>query len=269
MGRIDIRGKTVFISGGSSGIGKELARSFARSGADVIMMSREGKRDAVEEFAKTLKRDYSVDAASISADLAERAGPETAFERAMGTVPRVDVLVNNAGAMSYGAFHESPLEDLERILLVNVRASMKLMRLFLPAMVSRGSGAIFNVCSFSAFAPTPRHAVYGATKSFIQSLSDAVREELRGSGVSVFTLNPGYTDTPMISGDGFPRRLRFYQLAGRSDPATVADKGVRAFLRGRRQCVPGARLKMLSVVAKLAPKPLVCALSGLLVREAP
>ncbi|OQX61545.1 MAG: hypothetical protein B5M56_08745 [Desulfococcus sp. 4484_241] len=267
MGIINLKGKTVFITGGSSGIGKELSRCFAREGSNLILMSREGKKEVLKEWAESLKRTYSVEVWTITCDLSRPDGPEDAYNQVKSCVPHIDVLVNNAGAMAFGPFHELSPSTHDQILVVNARAYMMLMRLFIPEMVQRKTGYVLNVCSVSAFVPTPRHAVYGATKAFIQALSEAVNEELKGTGVGIFTLNPGYTDTPLLRGDGFPQKLRFYRFAGKSDPATIAEKGVQAFIRGKRVYIPEPHLRFLFfVLNRFLPKRVINAISELMVK---
>ncbi len=266
MSKIDLKGKTVFITGGSSGIGKELSRCFAKEGADLVLMSREGKKTVLAEWAESLQRDYSVNVRTITADLSRPEGPEEAYKQVKACAAHIDVLVNNAGAMSFGLFHELSVAAQEQVLVVNARAYMLLMRLFIPEMIARKTGYVFNVCSFSAFVPTPRHAVYGATKAFIQSLSEAVHEELKGTGVGIFTLNPGYTNTPLLQGDGFPKKLRFYRFAGQGDAATVAEKGVRAFVRGKRVYIPELHLRFLSFMNRFTPKRFINAASEQMVK---
>jgi len=107
-------------------------------------------------------------------------------------------------------------------------------------MVELKSGAVFNVVSTAAFGPNPREAVYGATKAFVQNLSEAVAEEVEGTGVRIFTLNPGYTNTPLLKSNGFPSAVKWFKTAGVSDPAQVAQEGFDAFKADKAMCVPGS-----------------------------
>lgn len=267
MGTINLSGKTVFITGGSSGIGKELSRCFAEQGANLVLADLEAANEKLVNWSESLKEEYQIDVWTVVGDLASPEGPREVYDQVKDCVPRVDVLVNNAGTMAFGLFHELSPEDQERVVAVNLRAYMLLMRMFIPEMVEQGNGYVFNVCSVSAFVPTPRHAVYGATKAFIQSLSEAVYQELKHTGVKVFTLNPGYTDTPLLQGDGFPKKLRFYRFAGKSDPATIAEKGVRAFMRGRRVYIPEPHLWFLFMVSgRFTPKRITNALSEMMLK---
>ncbi len=258
MNKIRLKDKNVFITGGASGIGRELSRCFAAEGANLVLAALAEEQETLKSWGEELRRTYAVEVRTITGDLALPEGPETMYRQVQeGTAP-IDVLVNNAGTMAFGKFHELSLVDQERVVAVNLRAYMVLMRLFLPDMIDRGAGYVFNVSSVSAFVPTPRHAVYGATKAFVQSLSEAVQQELKGTGVSVFTLNPGYTDTPLLKGRGFPEKLRFYRFGGKSDPAAIAAKAVRAFVRGKRVYIPEAHLWFaFFVMSRFLPKRLI------------
>lgn len=267
MSKIRLQKKNVFITGGSSGIGRELARCFAAEGANLIMAALDEEKDALKAWGEELRRTYAVDVRTITGDLARPEGPETIYRQVKAYTPHVDVLVNNAGTMAFGLFHEIPAADQERLVAVNLRAYMLLMHWFIPEMVDRRAGYVFNVSSVSAFVPTPRHAVYGATKAFVQNLSEALQQELKDTGVSVFTLNPGYTDTPLLKGKNFPEKLRFYRFGGKSDPATIAEKGVRAFVRGKRVYIPEFRLWFVFfVMNRFLPKRLINANAGWMIQ---
>ncbi len=267
MATINLKDKTVFITGGSSGIGKELSRCFAAEGANLVIAALEAETEALETWAETLKTDFGIRVDTLTGDLSRADGPETIYNRVMALVPKVDVLVNNAGTIAFGLFHEVSAAAQDRVVAVNARAYMMLMRYFLPDMVNRNAGYIFNVSSVSAFVPTPRHAVYGATKAFVQSLSEAVQQELKDTNVKIFTLNPGYTDTPLLKGDGFPEKLRFYRFAGKSDPATIAEKGVRAFIRGKSVYIPEPHLWFLFfVMNRFTPKRMINAITESMVK---
>lgn len=269
MKAIALKDKTVLITGASSGIGRELARCFGMEKAHLIIASLPSEKKALEELAGALRREYAVQVQPLIEDLATLDGPEKLYRQTVATHPRIDVLVNNAGVMAFGLFHQLSIESQERIVAVNLRAYMLLMRMFLPDMIHRGTGCIFNVSSVSAFVPTPRHSVYGATKAFVQSLSEAVQEELKGTGVRTFTLNPGYTDTPLLRVPGFPQKLRFFSFAGKSSPAVIARKGVEAFKKGKRVYIPGIHLWFLFMVMnRFAPRRLINRVSELMVKEA-
>ena len=268
MRTIDLTEKTVFITGASSGIGRELSRYFAMEKANLIMASLPSEKEVLDQWAGELSRTFGVKARIVTEDLSSQNGPYNVYRKVTAMARPVDVLVNNAGIISFGLFHQLSLEAQERIVAVNLRAYMVLMRLFLADMVERNQGHVFNVVSVSAFVPTPRHTVYGASKAFVQSLSEGVDEELKGTGVTVFTLNPGYTDTPLLQTEGFPGQLRFFRFAGKSNPADIAQKGVKAFKKGKHVYIPELHLWLLfMVLSRFAPRRIINLISALMVRE--
>ena len=239
MRRFELKEKNVLITGASSGIGKELSECFAREGSNILLGCHPSERDILERWASELQYRYSVETETFPIDLAEEKGPENLYRSVRQSVDRVDVLVNNAGTLLYGNFHEIPIERQELLVQLNLVAYFKLMRLFLPEMVEAREGRILNVVSAAAFQPTAHHATYGASKAFVQSLSEAVNQEIRGSGVKVFTLNPSYTSTPILKGGGFPDRVWWYNISGLSDPAVIARKGIKAFKGEKEVYIPG------------------------------
>jgi len=239
MSRYELKDKHVLITGASSGIGKELSRCFAREGAHCILCAHPSEAQKLMNFSEELISAYGVKTWSFAEDLAEEEGPGKLYNEVKGRIPIIDVLVNNAGLMVYGDFHQMDINRQIRLVHVNIRALMELMHLFLQDMMARGEGRILNISSVSAFQPTVHHAVYGATKAFVQSLSEAVNEEVRRSGVKVCTLNPSYTNTPLIKSGDFPERLWWYSISGLADPAVIAKKGIEAFKKGKSLYIPG------------------------------
>lgn len=268
MKKITLNDKIVFITGASSGIGRELARCFAMEKARLIIAALPAERKALEDWAETLRREHHIQVDTLTEDLAAFEGPRNMHQQVTRLCPHIDILVNNAGIMAFGLFHQLSLELQDKVVAVNLRAYMVLMRLFLPDMIRRGTGFIFNVSSVSAFVPTPRHSIYGATKAFVQSLTEGVCEEIDGTGVRAFTLNPGYTDTPLLKVEGFPKKLRFYNFGGKSSPAVIARKGVNAFKKGKRVYIPEMHLWFLFMVLnRFAPRRLISMISEFMVKE--
>jgi hypothetical protein len=237
----EVKDRHVLITGAASGIGKALSECFAKEGAYLFLGAHPSEEDKILAWAESLSQRYNVKTWAFPVDLANEDGPETLFARVKATGCPVDVLVNNAGLMAYGAMDHIPLERQAQLIKVNVLAYFKLMRLILPEMVKRRTGRILNVSSVSAFQPTVYQAVYGATKAFIQSLSEAVDQELKGTGIRVCTLIPSYTNTPLLNSEGFPKRLWWYTFSGLSTPEEVAGKGFDAFRRGKVFYIPGRR----------------------------
>ena len=247
-----LHGKYVLITGASSGIGREMARVFAEEGAHVLLVAHPAESDALEAWAAELTATYGTQTWALAADLASEDGPQRVFEHAQGVLPRVDVLVNNAGILSYGRLTETPLEGLERVLRVNARACLVLMRLILPGMIARGEGRILNTSSLGAFQATAIQAAYGASKAFVQSLSEAVALEVEGTGVAVSTLNPGMTDTPFLK--GYARGIRAYRWGTKIPAVEVARAAVEGLKRGRPVIIPGLANRLSARILALLPR---------------
>ncbi|HYC53740.1 MAG TPA: SDR family NAD(P)-dependent oxidoreductase [Candidatus Binatia bacterium] len=223
---------TALITGASAGIGTELARAFAERGHDLVLVARSG--DRLEALAAELEAGFGIDASFIVSDLTEPGAPDDVFAEVCGAGIQVDVLVNNAGAGSFARFAEVDLDRHLRILQLNVVALTALTRLFVEPMVRRGSGRVLNVSSVAGFQPMPMLAVYGATKAFIISLSEALAVELQGTGVTITVLCPGFTGTGLIEDlqgqAGDPDMIPGLVM---QDPAVVAREGVEACLCGK------------------------------------
>jgi uncharacterized protein len=245
---------TALVTGASGGIGRDLAKLLAAGGHDLILVAR--SVDALDLLAAELRREHGVAAAVVGADLSEAdAGARVAAEvEARGL--RVDVLVNNAGVGLYGAYLETDGERELRMIQLNVMALTQLTKLLLPAMAARRSGRIMNVASVAAFQPGPYMAVYYATKAYVLSYSEALAEELSGSGVTVTCLCPGVTSTN-FQATAELKRSRRGQRSITMDSATVARAGYDGLMRGKRIVIPGALNKALVQGLRLTPRRLV------------
>lgn len=219
------------VTGASGGIGLEFAKLLGADGYDLTLVAR--SRDKLEAIAKRLHDDHRIDVQVIVQDLAA----VNAARAVVKQVPEVDVLINNAGFASNEAFAQVDERRMLDELNLDVVALTQLTRLYLPAMIRRRKGKILNVASTAAYVPGPFMAVYYASKAYVLSFSEAVAEELRGSGISVTCLNPGATAT------GFQERagIRGAMLARLplANAADVARAGYRAMQRGQDVIVPG------------------------------
>lgn len=241
------------VTGASSGIGYELTKILAREGYDVAVVARSA--DQLEKIASDLRDDFGVRILVVPDDLADPEAPDRIFERLREAEFPVDVLVNNAGFGSLGRFVDSDTGAQVDMVQVNVAALTHLTRLYAGSMVALGRGRILNVASTAAFQPGPFMATYFATKAFVLSFSDAVGEELRGTGVTVTTLCPGPTVT------GFQKRasMEHSPIGDRlvtGDAASVARAGYAGMTKGKRVVIPGLLNRVGTVLPRLLPRAL-------------
>ena len=224
------------ITGASSGIGRELARLFAKDGYSLILVAR--NRPRLESLSRELQSEHQVQATVIVQDLADPSAPGAIAEQLSHQSIEVDMLVNNAGTQVYGKCVEANLEQQLDMVQVNANALVHLTYLLLPGMIRRGCGRILNVGSTGSFAPGPLNAVYCATKAFVLSFSQAIGAELAGTGVTVTALCPGATETAFITRYGM-QDVRLFRNT--MSPVPVAQIGYRALMRGRPLVVAGLR----------------------------
>jgi short-subunit dehydrogenase len=191
----------------------------------------------------------------LPADLAEPAAPARIFSHLESHGVRVDVLVNNAGFGARSDFAKTPLDRQLEMVQVNVTALTHLTGLFLPGMMARRRGGVLNVASTASFQPGPGMAVYYATKAYVLSFSEAVAEELIGTGVTVSALCPGPTDTNFTAVAG-ERASKLFMRAAMS-AAAVAKAGHEGYRQGRFVVVPGFRNRLLAFGTRLGPRALV------------
>jgi len=245
--------ETVLVTGASSGIGLELARCFAADKSNLILVAR--NTAALEQLAVELRQEFQIETHVITADLSKPETPQNIFDELKGRGVIVDVLVNNAGFGLHGGFAELPLARQLEIIQVNVTALVALTGLFLPGMFERKRGGILNVGSVAGFLPGPNMAVYYASKAFVQSFSEALFEELRGTGVLVTNLCPGPTETNFSQ---TARSHRARETRGQKmSAAEVAAAGHRAFREGRCVRVPGAKNFLLAQMTRMLPRSTV------------
>jgi len=243
------------VTGATTGIGRELVRLLARDRHAVVLVARDQERlDGAAAEARSLGAPL---AEPLAADLARPEAPAAIAAELARRGHDVDVLVNNAGFGALGSFAAGGLEEQLGMIAVNVAALVELTHRVLPGMLAGGRGRILNVASTAAFQAGPYLAVYYATKAFVLSFSEALREELRGSGVTVTCLCPGPTRTGFQLRSGMDRlsliASRRLRLASAD---AVAAAGYRGLLAGRRLVVPGLLNKIGVTAVKLAPRAL-------------
>jgi short-subunit dehydrogenase len=246
--------RTALITGGSGGIGLELANVFARNGFDIVLVAR--KRDTLEAAAGQLEGKFNVTAHVYAADLRRREAPPAIFDFIRSENISVDILVNNAGFGLGGEFADTDLDRELEMIQVNIAALTQLTKLFLPAMIKRKSGRILNVASTAAFQPGPLMSVYYASKAYVLSFSEALSEELRDTGVTVTALCPGPTKTDFAA-TAQVGHSRLFTLFGVADATSVAEFGFQAMMQGKRVAIPGIRNKLVAESHRFFPRALV------------
>lgn len=249
--------KTALITGASFGIGAEFARIFAREGYNLVLVARTA--DKLRQIASELEKAHGTRSLILAADLTDPGAPAYVIDQTTRADIQVDVLVNNAGFGQYGFFAQNDLEECLRQIQLNVTTLTHLTRLYLPGMIERKSGGILNVASTAAFQPGPLMAVYFATKSYVLLLSEALANELNGTGVSVTCLCPGATATEFhkrANATGM-RLLKF----GSINAQTVAEDGYRAFVAGRPVVISGFKNWLLAQSVRFSPRQLVTAIA--------
>jgi hypothetical protein len=246
---------TALVTGASGGIGAELAKLCAAGGYDLILVARSGGKLA--ELAGSLSRQHGISARPLAADLADPGAPKTIFEQSRGD--RVEILINNAGFGGVGPFAETDWNLEARMAQVNMLALAHLMELYLPEMLRRKSGRILNVASTAAFVPGPFMAMYYATKAFVVSLSHAVANEAKGSGVTITVLCPGPTLTGFSEAAGTAGSKLFEGAAMSADE--VARDGYRAMMAGKAEVISGARNRWMMLGTRLAPRTMLAGIA--------
>ncbi len=242
------------ITGASGGIGLEFATQLAQAGYDLALVAR--SKHKLEAIAADLRARFGVGAQAVTCDLSRA----NAAHEVRAQIPECDVLVNNAGFANNGKFAQmnesATLEEIQ----VDVTALTQLTRLYLPGMIERKSGKILNVASTAGFLPGPNMAVYYASKAYVISFSEALAEEVRGTGVTVTVLCPGATHTGFAERAGTTATPLFKLPMAKA--ADVAKAGIDGMMRGKSVVVPGITNKLVALSPKITPRRLLVAISG-------
>jgi short-subunit dehydrogenase len=249
---------TCLVTGASSGIGADIARALVARGHGVTIVARRTER--LEKLAAELRDRKGVRVETVACDL----GDADARQRMRAEVEErgltVEVLVNNAGFGTAGRFDRLDLERELEMVRLNAEAVVDLCGRYVPAMVQRGRGAVLNVASTAAFQPLPRQATYSASKAFVLTFTDALHEDLAGTGVAATTLCPGPVKTEFLSTagldwEGLPDFIW-------SESAVVAEAGVQGLEKGRRVVVPGVVNRAGALGGQHVPRGLLLKVAG-------
>jgi len=242
------RTHTALITGASEGIGMELARIHAAKGDHLVLVARRG--DRLETLKQELEAGFGVHVMVIEKDLTDPGAVSEVYATTVKAGLTIDVLVNNAGFGHYDLFTDSPWEKEDRMIRLNITALTHLTKLYLPGMISRGYGRILNVSSVASFIPGPYMSVYFATKAYVTSFSEALANELKGTGVTVTNLCPGATRS------GFQAAAEVSEVKRMSNDklpssAEVAQFGYDAMMRGKTTVVHGRSNRWMICMSRL------------------
>jgi short-subunit dehydrogenase len=250
------------VTGASAGIGLEPASTFALPGYDLVLTARSDT--TIANLARKVIATYGVEARPLATDLSLPGAAEAIADAIERARVDVDVLINSAGVLFEGDFINIALESHLRLLQINIVAATSLTRLLLPAMLERRRGRILNVASTATFAPIPRLAAYAAAKAYILSLTEALAEELGGTGVTATAPCPGFTDTAMTGGSSLANPVHAMMFMSTKE---VAAAGCAACLKGETICVPGVVNKVVAGGAPLLPRDFVRGIGGFMTRS--
>jgi short-subunit dehydrogenase len=246
--------KLALVTGASGGLGLEFAKLLAQAGYNLALAARsQGK---LEVLAGELREQFGIDVQVVALDLAR----VNAAQDVQAQVPQCDVLINNAGFANNGKFAQMDEAQIVEEIQLDITTLTQLTRQYLPGMIARKDGKILNVASTAGFLPGPNMAVYYACKAYVISFSEAIAEEVRGTGVTVSVLCPGATAT------GFQERARVESTAlfrlPMAKAADVAKAGIDGMMRGKPVIVPGITNKFVALAPKVTPRRLLVRISG-------
>lgn len=243
----NIAGKTILITGASSGIGRSFAYQCAEQWAHLIITARTGS--VLEEIAKDIRDKHAVSVEVIVGDLSKPGTPQMIYDEVIKRGLSVDILINNAGFGKWGKFLSPTLELYREMLQIDITAVTEMSYLFLPTLLEKKSWGMINIASTGAFQPCPYIAVYCAAKAYVLSFSEALAWECLWSGVTITTLCPGNTET-------------WFQKTANADTAgmgvassdAVAKIGLDAFLSGRQTIVAGIGNALQTILPRILPR---------------
>lgn len=250
--------KTALITGASSGIGLALANVFAVHGYNLVLVAR--NQETLQSTSDTLKKKYHIKVTFIPADLSLPESPKNIFLQCQEQNLGIDVLVNNAGFAIYGSFQDHPIEQHLNLIQLNLTSATHLIGLFLPAIIKK-QGMVLNVASTAAFQPGPLMSVYYATKAYILSLSESLRNELKKTGVHVSCLCPGPTASKFTAREPEIEKTNLMKLAKRMTAEAVAEQAFRGLINNKAVVVPGFFNAFLAFWAQVLPRSLVTNIS--------
>jgi short-subunit dehydrogenase len=250
--------KFALITGASGGIGLEMAKEFAKHGHPLILVAR--SREKLQQLQAEIEKTYGVKTEILAKDLSQSSSAPELYEEVLRKGWTVETLVNNAGFGLYGAFSEEDLNQEVEMIRLNVLTLTQLTKLFLKGMLERKNGRILNVASTAAFQPGPMMAVYYATKSYVLHFSEAIHEELKGSGVSVSCLCPGPTESDFQKRASINMKIPLFKAARIMSASAVARAGYQGMMKNKAVILPGLVNQLTPWGMRLLPRGWVTAI---------
>ena len=244
------KNKTALVTGASGGLGVEFARLLAKKHYDLLLVARnEGK---LNDIKNELEKEYGITAWVCPCDLSRVDAALDVFEFTQVHDLEIDVLINNAGFGDSGKFAECSWKKQYEMVQVDITALMQLTHCFLSGMIERKHGRILNLSSVAAFCAGPGMSVYYASKAFVRSFSEAVAEEVKGTGVTVTALCPGPTATGFEAAADMGNGSNMFKKTAK--PEDVAKAGIRALRLGKVLCYQGAFTKWMGFLSRIVPR---------------
>jgi short-subunit dehydrogenase len=258
MNKFHIEGSSALITGASAGLGREFARQLADRASSLVLVAR--RRERLEELRDELtKANPNLTVHIRETDLSDDRAVIELFDSLEREKIAVDLLINNAGLGDLGLFATIELQRVKEMLAVNVTALTLLTRLLLPGMIARKRGAILNVSSIAGFLPIAGFAVYAATKAYVTSFSEAMRAELRGTGVTVTALCPGpvHTEFTEVAYRSVAAREKSSPEFTHVSVEAVVQASLEALERDKPLVIPGFLMKIAMLLVRLTPSPVL------------
>ncbi len=256
--------KTALITGASSGLGAEFARIHASKGDNLVLVAR--GEEKMNTLKVDLEKQYAISVYVIARDLSEQSASQDIFSELQTKRMHIDYLVNNAGFGDFGLFAERDWKKQEQMINLNVMALTHFTRLFLPGMIKNRFGKVLNIASTAAFQPGPTMSVYFASKAFVLSFSEAIANELKGTGVTVTALCPGATETGFKVAASLDSS-NLFKGSGIAGSKEVAEFGYRAMMKGKTVAVHGFLNTLMSQSVRFAPRNIVTAIARFKLKE--
>jgi short-subunit dehydrogenase len=237
------------ITGASSGIGFEIAKLFAADKIDLLLVARSENR--LQEIKKEFEEKFKVDVFTVAADLSSKVEIQAVYDVVNTNNLSVNYLVNNAGFGDYGAFINRSMEKYKEMIQLNIVSLTELSYRYGKEMVTRGKGRILNVASMAGLQPDPNFAVYGATKAYVISVSEAIHKEFEKTGVTVTILSPGATASNFMNRANMSNSKLY--ASGVMTSLEVAREGYKGMMKGKLHVIPGFKNKILGFFSGIMP----------------